>query len=197
MLLLIGAGAIFAENYTIKMLNTASININGKQMHVGDSFDENAKINWASDKQAMKVLSDANVLYVITPKLFKQKEVRSFSDFIAATKAATVRASDGFLVSLDDHRSVFSGDFILLDSISIKVGWRIDDNSYFIAEGNGVSFRIPHSNGCLIFTPNLFDGVASKDDSVKLTIRYVENEYNDTTLVTNTMNIIQVPLDIE
>lgn len=199
LLLLLAVGASNAENYTIKMLNTTSINIDGKLLHIGDAFNESAKINWSSDKQAMKVLSETNKIYIITPKLFKQMGVRKFSDFIATTKAATVRATEDFPVSVDDHRNVLSGDFVLMDSLSIKIGWKVDEKSYFIAEKNEneKAIRIPHRNGYLIFTPSLFGRSINEDNPFKITIKYVEEEYNETTLITNDMRLIIVPIVIE
>lgn len=196
LLLIIIVGATNAENFTIKMLNTETINIDGQNMHVGDVFNEKAKINWSSDKQAMKVLSETNVLYVLTPKLFKLKGNRDFSDFIAATKAATVRATDGFPVSVEDHRNIMSDNFVLLDSLYIKIGWKIDKKSYFLAENieTGAITKIPLNDGYLIFKPDMFGKLKSNDGEMKLLITYVEEEFNDTTLVTNEMNIIVVPL---
>ncbi len=194
--LILAAGNATAENYTIKMLNTKSININGKEMHKGDTFNEKAKINWSSDNQAMKVLSETNNLYVITPKLFKKTGVKSFSDFIATTKAATVRATDGFPVSVEDHKKLLSGDFILMDSISIKVGWKMDKSSYFIAKNkkNRVTLRIPHNDSSLIFTPEILGKAFENDSNLNLTVMYVEEAYNDATLITNDMNIVVVPM---
>lgn len=195
MILLLTVGVVTAENYTIKMLNTTSVNIGGKEKHVGDTFNEKAKINWTSDRQAMKVLSESNKLYILTPKLFKQKGVKDFSDFIASTKAATVRATDGFPVSVEDHKLALSGDFILMDSLKLGIGWKVDDKSYFIIEKSetGLIKHVPHKDGHLIFTPDLFDNLTGTDNGTKFSVKYVEEEYNDSTLITNEMNIITVP----
>lgn len=110
-----------AENFTIKMLNTKTININGKELTVGDSFNEFAKIKWSSDDQAMKVLSESNELIVVANKLFKKLGVKDFSDFISSNKAATVRSSNQLPVTIEDYMDIFNRNFVLMDKIHIPI----------------------------------------------------------------------------
>ena len=75
-LLLAVVQAVSATTFVIKVLNTPSITINGKELKVGDRFDENAVISWKSESQAMKVLSEDNNVYVFTPKIFSKYHVK-------------------------------------------------------------------------------------------------------------------------
>lgn len=189
-----------AENYTIKMLNTNTININGKELTVGDSFNEFAKIKWSSDNQAMKVLSESNELIVVANKLFKKLGVKDFSDFISSNKAATVRSSNELPVTIEDYMDIFNGNFVLIDKIHIPISWKVDSLSFFTAEakinGDIISKKIPHVKNELVIMPE-FVRSFTENDSVQFTIRYVEKGYNDSTLITSGMNIYIAPNEIE
>lgn len=194
---------VSAKTFEIKMLNSPSITIDGKELHVGSRFLENAKISWESSDQAMKVLSDDNRVYVVSPKLFSKYHVTCFSDFLSSVKSATVR-NDGenFPMTTEDHKAIFEGNFVLMDSVSFKTGWKVDDKSFFEAETNdldnhNMSFKIPTDNGKLYISRSLLDSCQIDDCIVRLTVRYVELEYNESTLITDSLELEMVPIAIK
>ncbi len=199
-LLLALAEMVHARTFEIKVLNTPSININGKELKVGNSFEETAQINWSSDKQAMKVLSDDNKIFVISKNLLTKYKAKNFSDYITSVKSATVR-NDGenLPVSVEDHRAIFEGDFVLMDYITFNVGWKIDEFSFFegmtnnLGEGN-ITFIMNTIDGKILISREILNILPKGCDTVSLTVRYIEKEYNDTTLITDKMNIEIVPL---
>ncbi len=197
-LLLAVVQAVSATTFVIKVLNTPSITINGKELKVGDRFDENAVISWKSESQAMKVLSEDNNVYVFTPKIFSKYHVKNFKDYLTSVKTMAVR-NDGenFPVSVEDHRAIFEGSFVLMDSLSFNVGWKVDDNSYFEATTNNLdnnfSFVIPCIGNELIITKENLASLSDNVDSISLIIRYVETEYNESVLITESMNLELVP----
>lgn len=191
-----------AETYQIKVLNTPTINIDGKELKVGDSFDSSATINWSSDRQAMKVLSDKNKVYVMSGNLMAKHKVKTFSDYLSTVKSTTVR-NDGenFPVTVADHRAIFENDFVMLDSISIKVGWRTNESSYFEAHTtnlgeNNFSFIIPSQDNILTVTRENFNNLPVDCTHLTITIKYIEKEYDDTTLITDSMELDLMPFDI-
>lgn len=187
-----------ARTFEIKVLNTPYINIGGKELKVGNKFDEKAFINWSNERQAMKVLSEDNKVYVLSKGLLAKHKAKSFADYLTSVKSASAR-NDGenFPVTVADHQAIFEGDFALLDSISFNVGWRIDELSYFEARTNNldknVSFIIPTIEGRLVLTKYFLKSLSLDYDKISFTIIYREKEYNDTTLVTESMNIEIVP----
>lgn len=197
--IILASEAAFCKTLEIKLLNTPTISIEGKNLKVGNKFDEKANISWMSNKQAMKVLSEDNKLYVLTPKLFSKYNITNFSDYITYIKSAYVRnGGDESPVTLDEHKNIFEQDFILLDSLKVNVGWKVDDKSYFLAimkeddPKNG--FRLPYENGQLIFTRDFFNISAGEECELTLTIKYIEEVYKDTTLVTDNMYLYVPPL---
>lgn len=192
-----------ARTFEIKVLNTPTINIGGKDLKVGNHFDEHAIINWSSDKQAIKVLSDDNKVYVISKGLFSKNDSKTFADYITSIKSATVR-NDGenFPITVDDHRAILEGNFVLLDSIQVKVGWRTNESSYFEAFINNVgqndfSFIIPSHENILTISRLDIPKLPSDCGSITLTVKYVEKEYDDTTEITDSMIIEVVPIIIK
>ena len=71
--------SLSAMNYQIKVLNTPTITINGKELKVGDRFDDQAIITWSKESQAMRVLSDDNRVYTLSAKLCKEIKAKKFS----------------------------------------------------------------------------------------------------------------------
>ncbi len=192
-----------AKTFEIKVLNTPTINIGGKVLHQGCTFDEKDFINWSSDRQAMKVLSDDNKIYVLSKGLLTKHKAKTFADYVTSVKSATVR-NDGenFPVTLADHRAIFESDFILLDYVSINVGWRTDNSSYFEASTSNLgnenfSFIIPsYNDGILMLNRSLFTKLPNDCNSVILSVRYIEKDCDETTLITDSMNLEIVPLNI-
>lgn len=192
-----------AETFQIKVLNTPTINIDGKELKVGDSFDSSATINWSSDRQAMKVLSDKNKVYVMSRNLLAKHKVKTFSDYLTTVKSTTVR-NDGenFPVTVADHRAIFENDFVLLDTISLKVGWRINESSYFEAQTTNLgeknfSFIIPAEGNMLTLSRENFSELPADCGDITLSIKYIEKEYNDVTDITDSMTVNIVPAFIE
>lgn len=182
-----------ARTLTIKVLNTPTINVGGHKMTVGDSFDETSKIFWESERQAMKVLSEDNKLYVASKKAFAKTNSSSFSDYLTNTKSASVRG-DEKPMSLKDHQSAFQQDFILLDELCVETGWKVDDNNYFIAMyimgDETCSKKIPVRDNTLIFSRELIRELTGGTiDDVTLSILYYEKDYDETTKITDSMKI--------
>ena len=191
-----------AKTFEIKILNTPTINIGGKNLKIGDKFDDKAQIAWSSDKQAMKVLSDDNKIYVLSNKLLNKYKAKTFADYITSVKSATVR-NDGknFPITVADHRAIFESDFVLLDSISIIVGWRTNDSSYFEATTTNLgdknfSFIIPSKGNVLTISNDVFTQLPADTTYVILSIDYIEKEYGETTPITDSTKIEIVPLKI-
>lgn len=117
---LLSALTCSAMKYQIKVLNTPTITIDNKVAKVGDWFDDNSKIAWSKENQAMRVLSEDNHVYTLSAKTYKEAGAKKFSDFIAYTKPLAVRGvkSDDLIEQL---RERFEQDFVLLDELVIDL----------------------------------------------------------------------------
>lgn len=188
--------SVFSEKLEIKAMNTPYITIGGKKLKVGDKFDSREKITWSSDNQAMKVLSQEKKWYILTKKDFAKKDI---SNFISYKKATYVRELPP--ITLEDHKNIFEGHFGLLDSLLFEVGWKVNDDSYFIIEyekdGQKNSIILPYDNGSLVLNRNLFTDSADEYKELQLSVKYIEKKSNDTTLITDRMFLDIFPISIE
>lgn len=202
-LLLIAIVAIGANarTFTILELNTPVINIGGVDLKVGDTFDHRKHISWKSARQAMRVRTDNNKVLVISPTLFAKYKAKEFSDFLAIVEPMITRAGSTPLTE-DEHRRVFEGDHVLLDSLTFDVGWKMDDSSFFYAtftDTKGQEYKVPlaYEGHTVIIPRQLFEDIPVKDDSVAITIHYHESEPDEDTVITDAMNVIIVPASID
>ena len=188
---------VFSEKLEIKAMNTSYITIGGKKLKVGNQFDSNAEISWSHNGQAMKVFSKKKKkYYLLTQKYFERKKI---SNFISYKKVAFTRRFPP--ITVEDHKEIFEEGFDLLDSVLIEVGWKVNDYSYFVIEyekdGQKYSIILPTDNGSLVLNRNLFTESEDTDMELMVSVKYIEEEYNKCTLITDKMFIDIVPLWIE
>ena len=193
---LLAATVCMAERYTIARLNTATIDIGGRELKEGDTFDENDTIIWVSDKQAMKVVSRTRGVFVVSKGLLKQGGHKGFADFVAGSKSALVHNLGTLPATPEQHRRALEDSFVLMSPLAIRTGWTVDSKSYFTAEARTadgmISRKIPYQGMSLTFDADFVKQFADSDQ-VTLTIKYIESEYADTTLITDRMHITVVP----
>lgn len=189
---------LFAETFRIVEINTPHIFIDKKLCKVDDTFKMGAKIQWESDRQAMKVIYK-NQLFYASPILFKKYKAKDFWDFITVTKANLARTSGSdFPLTEEDHRLMFKNCFILTDSISFATSWLVDDNSFFTFISNNLgenNFSLQPNyvnNQIIIDRESITNSCAGKQDII-FTVRYIEKECNNSLLITDSLNIIVLP----
>lgn len=107
-----------AMNYQIKYLNTPTITINKKQMKIGDWFSDRSIIQWDSDSQAMRVLSQDNKTYTISAISHKRSKAKKLSDYLTNIKPMGVRDHGGWAKNLN---SVFENKYEILDELHIDI----------------------------------------------------------------------------
>ena len=190
----------FGETFTIIALNTPTINIGGKNLKKNDKFDSRKKINWSSPKQAMKVMDSDNIPYMVSPAIFSRANKNNFVEYIAYIRPMSVRETR-LLVSLDAHRKNFENTFLMFDEISVPVGWKVNETSYFRAEWDedGVTKYciLPCEEKAVKLKRELFVDSPSDEAEVTLTINYIEEDYGAITRITDKMNVVVVTLTLK
>lgn len=190
----------FGETFTIVALNTPTINIGGKNLKKNDKFDSRKKINWSSPKQAMKVMDSKNIPYMVSPAILSKANKKNFVEYIAYIRPMSVRATAP-LVTLDAHRENFEDTFLIIDEVSVPVGWKVNETSYFRAEWDedGVTKYciLPCEEKAVKLKRELFVDSPSDEAEVTLTINYIEEDYGDITRITDKMNVVVVPLTLK
>lgn len=139
--------SLSAMNYRIKVLNTPTITINGKELKVGDWFDDQAIITWSKESQAMRVLSEDNRVYTLSAKLCKEIKAKKFSDFILYTKPLAARGNDSLTLK-EALEEKFDNNFIMLDEIVVDLNnIKLSNNDVFYAEFRNVQMPLFINDG--------------------------------------------------
>jgi hypothetical protein len=189
-----------AEEYRILNLNTSTIQIGDKVCRVGDVFDSNAVIHWDPKVplQAMKVEIGGRGQRYLHQAEFQKYNCKTLADFILQSKTLSRREMP--LASEQDHIEYFEGqDFMVADTIKISSNWRIDDHNYFELsyerQDEWVNTRLTTDDQMnLLLTADLFDHpTLQKDGTIRCRVRYVEETYHESTLLTDKMRVILVP----
>jgi hypothetical protein len=189
-----------AEEYRILNLNTGTIKIGNKTCRVGNVFDSKDVIHWDPKVplQAMKVDIGGHGQRYLHQKEFRKYNCTTLADFLFQSKTLSRREMP--LSSEQDHIEYLESQvFMLADTITISSGWCVDDNNYFELsyerQGEWVKTRLATDNQTnLLLTADLFDQpTLQTDGTILCLVRYVEETYHESTLLTDKMRVILVP----
>jgi hypothetical protein len=189
-----------AEEYRILSLNTNTINIGNKVCRVGDVFESSDVIHWDPDipLQAMKVDVDGRGQRYLHQTEFQKYGCKTLADFIFQSK--TLSRREMLLSSEQDYNEYLENQiFMVVDTIKIASSWRVDEQNYFELsyerQDKWVTTRLATDNRMnLLLTANLFDHPTLQEDGTVLCqVRYVEEKYHESTLLTDKMRVILVP----
>lgn len=111
---LITLSQVYGMKYKILLLNTPSITIDNKEAKVGDWFDDESEITWVNEKQAMKVISEDNHRYTVSPSAYKRAKAKKFKDYILDVKPMAHRGISSIRERLEDIQ--YNG-CVLMDSV--------------------------------------------------------------------------------
>lgn len=118
------------DTYRILYLNTPTINIGGKNRIKGDEFPMSAKIKWASDKQAMRVVSTLTKRQLTLSSKIASGH-KTLSSYLKGEKALATRP--GYPASIPELRSEIPATIYLLDRYEESTSIPIDENHFFFA----------------------------------------------------------------
>ena len=144
-----------AQEYEILWMNTKTIRIGGKDLVTGDVFSAKDKIRWASDKQAMKVLSLSDYKeYVLTSPDYKQEKVNNTKDFFNRLKQMSTRGSG----SLSSVASTMNRTIYVADTTMISIDYVPDKSEFFYVIDDGGRHALGYRNGQLVLYPEIWAG---------------------------------------
>lgn len=106
--------AASGQQLKIKRINTPNVNINGKLLKVGDSFNKQDVINWANDKQALIAQDGAGKMYRLSASVVKGQKGFSFEKLLGLQKSYMHLSTR----DLEDDVEVYR-EYIIEDSVEI------------------------------------------------------------------------------
>lgn len=179
------------QQLKIKRINTPNVNINGKLLKVGDSFNKQDVINWANDKQALIAQDGAGKMYRLSASVVKGQKGFSFEKLLGLQKSYMHLSSR----DLGDEVEV-GGEYIIEDSVEIPTS--LDNEVDYVVEltyvDNDVvnTYRpaLNETKTAAIVRNDIFCG---KPRVLKLNM-YIIPEGEEALLISNEITLI--PLDI-
>jgi hypothetical protein len=172
-------------------INTPSIVIDKKVLHVGDVFDEESDITWSAQKQAMKVqnLKTKQIRLFTSSQFSKSKSVKDF--FLKQNRLST---RGGELLDEEELKKALCGYFYLLDSIDFCTVLMVDEMAFFSIVVDGKEVVLPEEDGKIIIKRELFP---SGKNIYKVSVFYTDKTNDSRTLITNDMSIEVLPMKIQ
>ena len=105
--------------YKVLFVNSGTVKIGDRTAKTGMVFDEEERITWSSDRQALKVQNlSNNRLMVIAAKSFQKKESKSLADYLGRVKHLSTRGYSSRMVVTDTV--CFMLDTLALDAGEMK-----------------------------------------------------------------------------
>lgn len=176
--------AASAQDYKILFLNTESIRIAGNNLKVGDCFNKSDKIQWADDKQAMKVLSlPDKKQFIFVSKEFKERKANTANVFVQTNRLSTRGAG-----SLSGVARKLGDTVYTIGDTAVEVDYVPDSSEYFYLMLEGRRHQLEYKDGALLFTADIW----GDNDSVEVDVFY---RYADGTeeCVSEGIRIIPLP----
>jgi len=139
-----------ADNYKILFINTKTVCIGGKNLSVGDTFDDKQKIEWANANQAIKVqnLSTKKVKVITAAQM---KKSSSIVDYYAKTNHLSTRGGS----DCDQLDDLLNEDLYILDEVRAKSWLKVDNANYFVlkfvSKGKEKSVKLAAEDDFVVF----------------------------------------------
>lgn len=156
--LLMSAQQAMADNYRVLFANSANIRIGNQIARKGIKFNDNDKISWTSDNQALKVMNlSTNRIMIIAKKAFDRKNAKSLADYLRKVKHLSTRDYGTESVVADTV-------FYLLDTLRVDAGKHYGDDmideAVLIISGDTVTTNVIKSKDKkeFLITPKIYGG---------------------------------------
>lgn len=195
---------VMSGNYKILYLNSQRIKINEAFAKVGDTFSDNTIIQWAEDRQAMKVVDmDTNKRYLMVAKL---EEGNALTAYDILTRNKHLSTHDGGVEIQDKFLKLemsIADEYDLLDSIELPTEIKVDEKHYFLGSykygDTRMTKNLKHDGKSIIIDKTLFwvNGKRLTPCDITLRICYVDGNEDIPVFIKDNITIYYVPDKID
>lgn len=195
------AGIGYAQEMCkILHLNTPTINIGGKELRKGDSFDAQAQIFWDENKkQLMKFCYDDCTKHrIVSSDAFKETQSTSMKDYLFSRGQLSSRS--GILNSVRELQNYFGRTVGLVNQIKVNIGkaFPMSESCFFyiryIYQEEEVNKRLKNDKSNLILDTDIYmvDGQSIAVHEVGATLFYFDSEKMESTEITDKLVIFPI-----
>lgn len=158
------------DNYKVIKVDGRIVFLNtGRDMHTGDQFTSNEKLDFKSQDSRAAVISKLKGRFVLTPSA----KSSSASKLLPAMNNVSSRA--GALINAIDLKNHFSDKYLILDEMELKVGKDVypmsKDNFFYLQytyEGETIPKKLPFHGDTLELSPKDIYTIDGKPREVPL-----------------------------
>ena len=127
--ILVVAATIWADDYKILEMNSASIKIGNRTCKSGDVFSDKSIIYWKGDKQAFKAQNvKTKEIHLFAAPAFQTCGSRTVKEFYVKNNHLSTR---GGLFNLDDLAEEIGDTLYLWERMKLESPYLLDSTSYF------------------------------------------------------------------
>jgi len=182
--------SIYADNYKILQMNASYIQIGRHKCKQGDSFSDEDRIKWSSDKEAIKAMNlRTRQIKIFVSEAFSKAKAKSVKEFFLKSNHLSTR---GGVATFSDLAEELSDTLYILGSIPIESPVPIDSiSSYVISyEDGGTKWRnLMSTEDTFFLSSELFN-----DNQKELTLSlFYRRKGSPDFLITDKLVIILLP----
>ncbi len=189
-----------ANSYKILNLNSPAIYINGKQVKIGDSFNESDKVTWTAKRQAMRLIDlKSNKQYLLVSHNEHEKD-KSIIELISRINHLSTHApgvpdrEDDILTKLI---LIFDAEYNIYDFVEIETNLVLDKNHYFTITyqyGDTKISKPLRTNGSkVIIDKSIFDIDDKKLGHRDILVEISYSDFNKTYFVKDQIKLFIIP----
>lgn len=192
--------ALFADDYKILQMNTPYVKIGNREYKKGDIFSDDSTIIWAKVKQAIKAQNlQTKQIHLFAEPEFRAQKSKSIKEYFIKKNHLSARATG---LSLGELSEQLNDTFYLLDTIRIESPIPLDSTrNYFIRnkQNNQTTEKaLPTiDNYFLIIRSDLYQADCLSDEAINVELFFRSQQVADDYLLTDSMKIVFLPLEIE
>lgn len=185
--------SIYADNYKILQMNANYIQIGRHKCKQGDSFSDEDRIKWSSDKEAFKAMNlRTKQIKIFVSEAFTKAKAKSVKEFFLKSNHLSTR---GGVTTFSDLAEELSDTLFILGSMPIESPVLIDSISSFVIsyDDNGIKRwrNLMSSDDTFFLSSELFNANVNQEElAVSL---YFRRKGAHDYLITDKLVIVLLP----
>lgn len=189
------AATIWADDYKILKMNTASIKIGNRTCRPGDVFSDKSIIYWMGDKQAFKAQNvRTKEIHLFVAPAFQTKGSRTVKEFYVKNNHLSTR---GGLISLDDLAEEIGDTLYLWERMKIESPYQLDSTSYFYlsyidSAGRIIQKKLERDRDSIVVEKSIFNHEIIQN-GIYVSLRYSNTKIKEDCSVKDSLFVYFIP----
>ena len=191
---------MFADDYKILQMNSPSVKIGNREYKKGDVFSDDSTIIWAKEKQAIKAQNlQTKEIHLFAEPDFRTQNCKSVKEYYIKKNHLSARATG---LSLGELSEQLNDTFYLLDTIRIESPIPLDSTRNYYARykqnDQTTEKALPTiDNFFLIIRSDFYQADSLSDEAINVKLFFRSQQVADDYLLTDSMKVVILPLEIE